>query len=239
MPVFRLDRSLQFPPVELSDKSGLLAVGGDLSLPRLLLAYKEGIFPWYGEDDPILWWSPEPRLVLFPDALHISKSLGKRLRKKDFSVTMDTDFAGVLEACSTIRTERGEETWLLPEMRRAYQKLHDAGYAHSVETRDREGQLCGGLYGVSLGRVFFGESMFARVSDASKVALVHLVQQLDAWGFDLIDCQVQTDHLISMGAVTMGRRRFLSILKESLKHPTLKGPWRPDLQPDGIHRKRA
>lgn len=225
MPVFQLGRALQFPPVTYADASGLLAVGGDLSLPRLLLAYREGIFPWYSKGDPILWWSPDPRLVLYPEALHVSRSLEKRLRRGDFSVTMDQAFSEVLNQCAGVRTEKGEGTWLLPEMARAYQKLHEAGYAHSVETWDREGRLCGGLYGVSLGRVFFGESMFTRVSDASKVALVALVRQLDLWAFDLIDCQVATAHLLSMGAVSMNRRRFLAILKESLSHPTLKGPW--------------
>ncbi|MDY0162980.1 leucyl/phenylalanyl-tRNA--protein transferase [Desulfobotulus sp.] len=228
MPVFQLGRALQFPPADLADASGLLAIGGDLSIPRLLLAYREGIFPWYSKGDPILWWSPDPRVVLYPDGLHVSKSLGKRLRRGVFSVTMDTAFEEVLTQCAAVRTEKGGETWLMPEMARAYQKLHAAGYAHSVETWDREGRLCGGLYGVSLGRIFFGESMFSRVSDASKVALVVLVRQLDLWGFDLIDCQVQTAHLLSMGAQHMGRRRFMSILKESLRHPTLKGPWTLD-----------
>ncbi|MCW7755204.1 leucyl/phenylalanyl-tRNA--protein transferase [Desulfobotulus sp. H1] len=231
MPVFQLGSSTTFPPAVFADQTGLLAIGGDLSIERLLSAYAEGIFPWYSEGDPILWWSPDPRLVLIPASLHISKSLRKRIRKQDFYVTMDESFTGVLEACAETRREKGEETWIMPEMMEAYQGLHDAGYAHSVEVRGDEGELRGGLYGVSLGRIFFGESMFTKTPDASKIALAALAGQLHIWNFDLIDCQMETRHLISMGAARMGRRHFLSVLKKSLQHGTCKGPWIMDALP--------
>lgn len=231
MPVFYLSKDLIFPPPDLSERDGLLAVGGDLAVPRLLLAYKMGIFPWYSPGDPILWWSPDPRMVLHPEDLHVSRSLAKCMRKSPFSVTLDTAFEAVIRSCAAVRTEGGEETWLTEEMIFAYTRLHKEGYAHSVESWDENGNLAGGLYGVSLGRSFFGESMFARASNASKVAFVSLVRQLDAWDFDLVDCQVQTDHLSSLGGEPISRRRFLSILSTSLAHETLKGPWAFDTDP--------
>jgi len=206
------DPSGTFPEVTqaLRDPDGLLAIGGDLSLTRLINAYRQGIFPWYGAGDPILWWSPDPRVVLFPRELHVSRSLRKVLRKRRFAVTMDRDFPAVIRACAMPRdAEAG--TWLLPEMIAAYRALHVHGLAHSVEVW-QEDVLVGGLYGVAIGRAFFGESMFARVDNASKIALVHLCRQLDAWDFGLIDCQVLTAHLLSMGARPIPRRDFVAAL---------------------------
>ncbi len=180
------------------EPDGLLAVGGDLSATRLINAYRRGIFPWFGDGDPILWWSPDPRTVLVPDRLRVSRSLHKTLRRGRFGVSMDRDFDAVIQACAEPRDEDGG-TWLVPDMINAYQRLHAHGLAHSVEVW-QNGALAGGLYGVAIGRVFFGESMFTRISDASKVALVHLCRTLSEQGFRLIDCQVLTGHLIRMGA---------------------------------------
>ncbi len=182
MPVFRLTHKLIFPPAHYADPDGLLAVGGDLSPERLLLAYQQGIFPWYSANTPILWWSPDPRLVLFPDELKVSKSLQRVLKKGVFKVTVDRAFLDVIKHCAAVKREYGEGTWIVPEMVEAYHLLHQFGFAHSVESW-QEGQLVGGLYGVALGRVFFGESMFTEKSDASKVALVHLVQTAPAVAF--------------------------------------------------------
>lgn len=220
MPVYLLTEELLFPPPHLADKSGLLAVGGDLSAERLLLAYSSGIFPWYSDDEPILWWSPDPRLVLYPDELKVSGSLRKVLRKQAFRVTLDTAFPQVITACASIR----ESTWIIDDMIQAYCRLHDAGYAHSVEVW-QDGELAGGLYGVSLGRCFFGESMFSRRSNASKVALYYLVEHVKTLHFDLIDCQVTSDHLLSLGAREIPRRQFLAEVKQSLKSPTFMGKW--------------
>ncbi|MBL0713157.1 MAG: leucyl/phenylalanyl-tRNA--protein transferase [Desulfosarcina sp.] len=225
MPVFRLSSELTFPPPHLAISEGLLAVGGDLSVDRLVRAYRQGIFPWYAEDDPILWWSPDPRLVLYPRELHISRSLRRLLNKGRFSFTLDKAFEDVMHGCAAARGEDHPGTWIVPEMIMAYGRLHAAGLAHSVETWCA-GQLAGGLYGVSLGRTFFGESMFARVSNASKAALVVLVQNLQRQGFDLIDCQVTTPHLMQFGAREIPRMHFLKELRRSLKHRTLRGNWR-------------
>jgi len=195
-----LDSGDPFPEVEraLAEPNGLLAAGADLSLPRLLEAYRNGIFPWFSHDQPILWWSPDPRMVLFPTELKISRSLARTVRSTRFEVRADTAFDAVIKGCRQPR--RGESgTWITEEMAEAYGTLHRAGFAHSVETW-LDGKLVGGLYGVALGRAFFGESMFARVSDASKVALVALARQLQHWEFGLIDCQMNTAHLASMGA---------------------------------------
>ncbi|MGC9195255.1 MAG: leucyl/phenylalanyl-tRNA--protein transferase [Syntrophobacteraceae bacterium] len=208
MPVYRLSDELIFPHPSLADPSGLLAVGGDLSPQRLLLAYAHGIFPWYSQQDPILWWSPDPRLILLPGELKISRSLLRTLKKKVFSATVDAAFGKVIRACAKTR----EETWITGEMIEAYEKLHEMGFAHSVETYF-EGRLVGGLYGVALGRAFCGESMFSLVSDASKVALVALVEYLSERGCQLIDCQVPTDHLKSLGAKEIPRKEFLDLLK--------------------------
>ncbi|MBC2713260.1 MAG: leucyl/phenylalanyl-tRNA--protein transferase [Desulfosarcina sp.] len=208
MPVFTLSKQLSFPPPYLAIKEGLLAVGGDLSPERLLLAYRNGIFPWYSEGEPILWWSPDPRLVLYPDELRISKSLRKVIMKRLFHITFDKAFEAVIQACAEAKRPYGEGTWITDEMKDAYCELHRQGYAHSVEAW-RDEKLVGGLYGISIGRAFFGESMFSRVSNASKVAFVTLVKNLRRLKFDLIDCQVKTDHLIRFGAREVPRKLFL------------------------------
>ena len=218
MPVFRLSRKLTFPPAHMAIEEGLLAVGGDLSVERLLQAYRQGIFPWYTEDDPILWWSPDPRLVLYPEAVYVSRSLRKLMRRSRFTVTMDTAFGRVIRACAGNRGPDHPGTWIVPEMISAYERLHAAGLAHSVEAWEGD-VLAGGLYGVSLGGCFFGESMFARTSDASKVAFVWLVRQLQRWGFRLIDCQVHTGHLASLGACDISRQEFSRLLAGSWPLP--------------------
>src|SRR5262245_40015429 len=197
-----------FPPVEtaLTDPNGLLAAGGDLSPDRLLDAYRRGIFPWSGPDEPMLWWSPDPRMVLFLGELHISRSLRRRLRG-GFTVTADTAFRAVVEGCAGLRAE-ANGTWITPEVVEAYAELNRLGRAHSIETWI-DGELAGGLYGVAIGRMFYGESMFSRRADASKIALVHLVRQLERWGFEMIDCQMSTSHLATLGAREIRRRDFL------------------------------
>ena len=211
MPLFLLSEEYLFPPSRYAEPDGLLAVGGDLSPERLLIAYRSGIFPWYSEDTPILWWSPDPRLVLFPKELKVSKSLERVLRKNLFEVTFDKAFRQVIEACATARRRQSNGTWILPEMTKAYCQLYDMGYAHSVESW-YGGKLVGGLYGVGIGRVFFGESMFTRKTDASKVAFVHVARRLLQCDFELIDCQVTTSHLLSFGAREIPRNDFLGIL---------------------------
>jgi leucyl/phenylalanyl-tRNA--protein transferase len=208
MPVFRLDRRPIFPPPEQAEEEGLLAVGGDLSVERLLAAYAHGIFPWYEPGGPILWWSPDPRLVLFPEELHVSRRLARTIRSGRFTTTRDTAFARVIQACAEVKRPDQPGTWITPEMQRAYIRLHEAGFAHSVETWRGRG-LVGGVYGVRLGRTFFGESMFHTESDASKVALVALVDWLKAEGVGLIDCQVTTPHMLRMGAREIPRAEFL------------------------------
>lgn len=227
MPIFRLSKDVIFPPAELAGPEGLLAVGGDLSPERLLLAYKTGIFPWYADDDPILWWSPDPRLVLYLNELKISRSLARTLRRGKFQVTFDTDFRSVIEACANIRGKNREGTWITDEMLEAYVQLHEMGYAHSVETR-HENKLVGGLYGISLGRAFFGESMFSTMSDASKIAMVHLRDFLQTKHFDFIDCQLPTDHLMRLGARKVDRDQFIRQLNHSMKYTSLKGHWNPE-----------
>jgi leucyl/phenylalanyl-tRNA--protein transferase len=224
MPVFRLTEQLRFPPPEYADPDGLLAVGGDLSPERLLLAYRMGIFPWYGEQTPILWWSPHPRLVLFPDELKVSRSLQRVIRKSIFQVTVDSAFPDVIAECAQVRPGNREGTWIVPEMTAAYCRLHELGYAHSVETW-RQRELVGGLYGVALGRVFYGESMFTKRSDASKVALVHLVERLRSWHFEMIDCQMTTPHLLRLGAREIPRPEFLKRLAAALDVPHQPGSW--------------
>jgi leucyl/phenylalanyl-tRNA--protein transferase len=224
MPVYLLSDDLVFPSPQLAPKEGLLAVGGDLSRERLLLAYRMGIFPWYSRYEPILWWSPDPRLVLYPGELRTSKSLQKTIKKGLFRVTMDQAFEAVINACAQSRTSADEGTWIVEEMIDAYCNLHESGFAHSVEAW-REDKLVGGLYGVSLGRCFFGESMFTHISNASKVAFVALVKHLQALNFYLIDCQVTTPHLLKFGAREIPRARYLNELDKSLKPSTLKGQW--------------
>ncbi len=227
MPVFRLPQDIRFPPPQLAREDGLLAVGGDLSTERLLLAYRMGIFPWFSEEDPLLWWSPDPRLVLFPKDLKVSRRLARLLRSRKFTVTIDTAFEAVITACARTRLENDEPTWIDERMIAAYSRLHWEGYAHSVEAW-QEGRLAGGLYGVSLGNCFFGESMFTRVSNASKVSFAILVQWLQRQGFELIDCQVSTAHLKSLGAVEIPRSWFMALLEKALKAPDRRGRWRFD-----------
>jgi leucyl/phenylalanyl-tRNA---protein transferase len=224
MPVYLLTDDLIFPPVHLATPEGLLAIGGDLSTERLLMAYRSGIFPWYSDNEPILWWSPDPRLVLYLADLRISHSLKKTIRRGRFRVTMDTSFRRVVKSCGRIRVESGQGTWITAEMEKAYTHLHRLGYAHSVEIWYGD-ELVGGLYGVSLGRCFFGESMFSTMNDASKVALVSLRNFMQKNNFDFIDCQMPTDHLISLGSRTISRNDYLSELYRSLQHPALQGPW--------------
>ncbi len=217
-----------FPPLEqtLDEPNGLLAAGGGLSTARLLEAYRQGIFPWYGEGEPILWWSPDPRMVLVPGELKVPRSVGKMLRKSHFEVRADTAFRDVMVACAAPR--RGQRgTWITGEMVEAYTRLHQLGHAHSVETWIG-GELAGGLYGVALGRAFFGESMFSRATDASKIALVHLVRQLQRWEFGIIDCQMATPLLASFGAREIPRREFSNRLKELVNYPRPVGLWRFD-----------
>lgn len=218
-----------FPDPRHAGSDGLVAIGGDLSPQRLLNAYGHGIFPWFDDDrGPVLWWSPDPRAVLTPAEMKISRSLARRLRRGDYSVTMDTDFAAVVESCAAPRNGGG--TWITPAMRSAYAHLAELGFAHSVETWC-EGDLVGGLYGVSLGRMFFGESMFSRRPDASKVALAHLSRQLTAWEFELIDCQIVNDHLASLGARPMPRADFLDRLACNRRVCTRRHRWRFDTGP--------
>ena len=221
-------RDLRFPPVDSASPEGLLAVGGDLRPERLLEGYRHGIFPWYSDDQPILWWSPDPRTVLFPDTLHISRSLKRSLRPGLFRVTLDQCFRDVMQHCAGPRPQYPDGgTWITAEMLEAYTRLHELGYAHSVETW-QEGQLVGGLYGVALGGAFFAESMFTRVPDASKVGLVLLVRQLHAWGFRIIDCQQASPHVMSFGAEEIPRREFLDHLAAALTLPERRGRWEFD-----------
>jgi leucyl/phenylalanyl-tRNA---protein transferase len=223
MPVYRLPDEILFPSGDRAVKSGLLAVGGDLSPERLLAAYRGGIFPWYAEGEPILWWSPDPRFILLPDELRVSRSMRQFLKKELVGITFDQSFSEVIAACSKPRPGQ-DGTWITGEMQAAYCTLHDLGYAHSVEVW-QDGSLAGGLYGVSLGRTFFGESMFSTAPNASKAALITLVEDLREIGFDLIDCQVETTHLGSLGARPLPRREFRVRLQESLRHETLRGNW--------------
>lgn len=225
MPVFILDPdSDEFPDPEQADRSGLLAVGGDLRPARLLNAYAHGIFPWYSEGQPILWHCPHPRFVLEPSRFHLPRSLARTIRRGEFEVRYDTAFAQVIGACAEMSRPGQDGTWITDEMQAAYVELHELGFAHSVESW-QEGRLVGGLYGVSLGAAFFGESMFARVSEASKVAFAHLVPTLQRWGFTLIDCQQQTEHLARFGAEMWPRRKFLAELARALEVETRRGRW--------------
>jgi len=224
MPIFRLGKAVLFPPVSLAMESGLLAVGGDLSPYRLLEAYRQGIFPWYSAGEPILWWAPQPRFILFPDKIILSHSMKQVLRQKSFQVTLDRNFAGVINACRKVDRPAQEGTWITSEMQEAYCILHELGYAHSVEVwRDRK--LVGGLYGVSLGRCFFGESMFSYENNASKTALIFLSFLLRSLCFTLIDCQVHTPHLALLGARFITRETFTALIQKSLLMPTLRGDW--------------
>lgn len=222
------DQVENFPPLNtaLLEPNGLLAVGGDLSPQRLINAYRSGIFPWFNDEDPILWWSPNPRMVLFPNELSISRSLHKLLKKHHYEVRTDASFREVMQACAGPRkTQAG--TWITNEMIDAYTTLHQMGIAHSVETW-MNGVLVGGLYGVALGKMFYGESMFSRVSDASKIAFVHLVKQLEIWGFEMIDCQMKTQHLASLGAREISRNEFALRLSKLIDISDRSGTWHFD-----------
>jgi len=224
MPIFRLSQELIFPPVELAEDDGLLAVEGDLTPDRLILAYENGIFPWYSEGEPILWWSPDPRFVLFPAELHISKSLKKALNQNPFKITYDQAFSEVMKNCGQRQRPNQDGTWITPAMLEAYSNLHLMGLAHSVEAWN-EGRLVGGLYGVSLGKCFYGESMFYLEENASKIAFVHLVKKLHNAGYQLIDCQVYTPYLESFGARLIPRKEFCDRLYEALALETRQGNW--------------
>ena len=215
-----------FPPVDqaLEDPSGLLAIGGDLSTARLLRAYRRGIFPWYSAGEPILWWSPDPRAVLYPGGLRVTRSLRQSLRNRGYRVTADRAFSPVVDACAAPRGEQ-RGTWITSEMRNAYARLHALGHAHSIETWSETGELVGGLYGVMLGRVFFGESMFARARDASKVALVKLIERLTPFGLALVDCQVASTHVMSLGAELVPRADFTASLEVYADLPLHDGAW--------------
>ena len=220
-----------FPPVTaaLTEPNGLLAAGGELSAGRLIEAYRQGIFPWFNPGQPVLWWSPDPRMVLYPRELNVSRSLGKTLRNRGYEVRADTCFRAVMQACAEPRPEQ-DGTWISDEMVAAYCALHELGVAHSVETWIG-GELAGGLYGVALGRMFYGESMFTRAADASKIALVHLARQLERWDFGMIDCQVRTEHLASAGAREIPRAEFLRKLAELVNYPDANGRWKLDHDP--------
>jgi len=228
MPVFQLSEDLEFPHPSLANSDGILAVGGDLSVERLLLAYCNGIFPWYSEEYPILWWSPDPRFVLFPKDVRISRSMKKLIRKGIFKVTFDTCFQTVMTKCGSLRSD---DTWINAEMIASYSKLHRLGFAHSVETW-YDGQLVGGLYGLSIGKFFFGESMFSTMDNASKYALITLSEKLIQRNFLMIDCQVYSTHLESMGAVNIPREDFLNSLKTGLEFETLRGSWSDKMNQD-------
>ncbi|MBN3561328.1 leucyl/phenylalanyl-tRNA--protein transferase [Aliamphritea spongicola] len=222
-----------FPPIEeaLEEPNGLLAAGADLSPERLLSAYRQGIFPWFADDEPILWWSPNPRCVMRPEAIHLSKSLRKRIRREGFDVSFDNDFAAVIKACAEPRPGQ-PETWITEDIQQAYINLHRLGHAHSVEVRE-DGQLVGGLYGIAIGKLFFGESMFSRRTDASKIAYVFFAKQLQKWGYALIDCQVYNDHLASLGAEVIPRTEFKQYLDRYLDMPCTHS-WQFDLATDDI-----
>ncbi len=216
MPVEISRRSTEFPDLDEADESGLLAIGGDLSVERLKLAYSSGIFPWYEDGMPILWWSPDPRMVLFPDKMIVSHSLRQSIKKHQFTVTIDKAFEKVIHNCSKTPRKGEQGTWITRDMRNAYIRLHEAGFAHSAEAW-LDGELVGGLYGVSLGKAFFGESMFHHITNASKVALYHLAEKLHSWNFEIIDAQVYTNHLESLGGELIPRSKYMNILAKALE----------------------
>ncbi|HON77644.1 MAG TPA: leucyl/phenylalanyl-tRNA--protein transferase [Spirochaetota bacterium] len=224
MPIFVLNEEILFPPVNLAIREGILAVGGDLSPERLLKAYSEGIFPWYSEDEPIVWWSPDPRFVLLPEGIKVSRTMRQVISRNIFTITFDRAFREVITSCSTIDRAHQYGTWITDEMREAYCRLHDMGYAHSVEAW-HGGELAGGLYGLSLGRCFFGESMFAKKSNASKAAFIVLVKKLQELGFIIVDAQVYTRHLESLGAFEMPRDEYIAVLRKGLQFETIQGSW--------------
>ena len=224
MPVEISHRKLEFPDLDEADESGLLAVGGDLSIERLKLAYSKGIFPWYEKGMSILWWSPDPRMVLFPDKMIISHSLKQSIKKQQFTVTIDKDFEKVIKNCAKTPRKGESGTWITNEMKNAYIRLHEAGFAHSAEAW-LDDELVGGLYGVALGKAYFGESMFHHVTNASKVAFYHLVEKLKLWDFKIIDAQVYTNHLESLGGEMIPRSQYIQILEKALLIEDVPGLW--------------
>lgn len=224
MTIYRLIDDLMFPAPQDAEPDGLLAVGGDLSPRRLLLAYAMGIFPWYAAGQPILWWSPDPRLVLELQDFHVSRRMRQILRRGTFRVTLDQDFSAVIRACASVDRPGQDGTWITTDMQRAYIELHELGFAHSVESW-LDDELVGGVYGVSLGRAFFGESMFSRASNASKVALATLVERLSRWDFHFLDAQVTTAHMLTLGAKELSRETFLMKLEGALRSTTRRGHW--------------
>lgn len=228
--MYLLNEELVFPPPEAATEEGIVAVGGDVSPERLILAYGQGIFPWPVRGLPLLWFCPDPRFVLDPHRTHLSRSLRKTLRKTRMEVRADTAFDRVMDGCASAPRPGQDGTWITDELRRGYGRLHELGYAHSVEAY-LDGELVGGLYGVSLGHAFFGESMFAAAPDASKVAFATFMGHLVDWGFPVVDCQVHTDHLARFGARNWPRRQFLQRLRQALSQPTRKGPWTLELTP--------
>jgi leucyl/phenylalanyl-tRNA--protein transferase len=224
MPVELSRQSLEFPDPDEADESGLLAIGGDLSIDRLKLAYSKGIFPWYEKGMPILWWSPDPRMILIPGKMIVSHSLRQSIRRQQFEVTVDKAFEKVIKFCAKTPRKGEKGTWITRDMKHAYMRLHVAGFAHSAEAWS-DGELVGGLYGVSLGKAFFGESMFHHVTNASKVALYHLVEKLNSWDFEIIDAQVYTNHLESLGGEMIPRNQYLQILEKALIVEDFVGSW--------------
>ncbi len=213
-----------FPDPRRAECDGIVGVGGNLSPGMLISAYRQGIFPWFSDGEPILWWSPDPRFVVFPDSLHVSKSMRKVLRQEQFSYSLDRAFNDVVQACASVDRTHEDGTWITEEMQDAYRRMHEIGYAHSLEAW-REGELVGGLYGISFGRAFFGESMFAHVSDASKGAFILLCRLLFSRGFTFIDAQIYSSHLERLGGVHVARSEFLELLSDALTVPDARGPW--------------
>lgn len=230
MPVYLLDKELAFPPPEDANEEGIVAVGGDVSPERLLVAYRHGIFPWPARGYPLLWFSPDPRFALSPRAAHVPRSLRKVIRKRELDVTADTAFADVIDACAAMPRPHQQGTWITSELRDGYLGLHELGYAHSIEAW-RDGELVGGLYGVALGRTFAGESMFATAPDASKVAFTTLLGHLAMWGFRIVDCQVHTEHLARFGATMWPREQFLREWRAAVNQPSVLAPWKLTLSP--------
>lgn len=230
MAVYRLTRDLVFPPPEGASADGLVAVGGDTRPERLVLAYSQGIFPWPHQGLPLLWFSPDPRFVIRFEKAHVGRSLRKRIRAQPYEIRVDTAFEAVLDGCSSTPRPGQDGTWITDEIRRGFLALHERGVAHSVEAF-LEGELVGGLYGVAIGESFCGESMFAHAADASKIAMVSLLGNLSAWGFQFVDCQVHTEHLARFGAEAVPRPQFLQMLRAAAAAPTRTGPWRFPLDP--------
>lgn len=229
MGVCILGDQVDFPHPKMANEEGLLAVGGKLDIDWLIAAYEKGIFPWYTESSPILWWSPDPRLILYPADYKVSKSFKRILKKSNFEVKFDHQFEEVIHQCQSARRKEEGGTWITDEMKEAYIQLHNFGIAHSVEVYEHD-KLAGGLYGLSFGKAFFGESMFFKKRDASKVALYYLCCELNNWDFHFIDAQVETNHLISLGAVKIPRSEFLLKLKQAINFPTCKGKWTKTIQ---------